>query len=158
MHSSKPTRLEICEMFRICETNFFCIDGETYGRGTQDEMVWTYAYAWTMIEHQKYCTYENQLMESADVAGLEPHGEMLFIEISTSWTLDGQLKKQKWQLKTGPFAVQIMHDAVSQLVSCVQFVMHNIDEGYNDQLNMALPLESIVKKLFLSIIINLTSA
>ena len=45
-------------------------------------------------------------------------------EISPSWTLDGQLKKQKWQLKTGPFGsfsqvrqqVQIMHDAF-QLVS-----------------------------------------
>ena len=58
-------------------------------------------------------------MGSADVAGLEPHGEMLFREISPSWTLDGQLKKRKWQLKIGPFGrfsqvgqqVQIMHDA-----------------------------------------------
>ena len=58
-------------------------------------------------------------MGSADVADLEPHGEMLFREISPSWTLDGQLKKQKWQLKTGPFGsvsqfgqqMQIMHDA-----------------------------------------------
>ena len=58
-------------------------------------------------------------MGSADVAGLEPHGEMLFREISPSWTLDGQSKKRKWQLKIGPFGrfsqvgqqVQIMHDA-----------------------------------------------
>ena len=40
-----------------------------------------------MIEHLKF-------MGSANVAGLEPHGEMLFREISPSWTLDGQLKKR----------------------------------------------------------------
>ena len=58
-------------------------------------------------------------MGSADVAGLEPLGEMLFREILHSWTLDGQLMKQKWQLKIGQFGrfsqvgqqVQIMHDA-----------------------------------------------
>ena len=58
-------------------------------------------------------------MGSADVAGLEPLGEMLFREILRSWTLDGQLMKRKWQLKIGQFGrfsqvgqqVQIMHDA-----------------------------------------------
>ena len=53
------------------------------------------------------------------MAGLEPHGEMLFIEIWPSWTLDAKLKRRKWQFKIRPFRrcsqvgqqVQIMHDA-----------------------------------------------
>ena len=67
---------------------------------------------------------------SSDVVGLKLHGEMSFREISHSWTLGGQLKKQKWQLKTGPFGgfsqvrqqVQIMHDAF-QLVSHIFSVL-----------------------------------
>ena len=64
------------------------------------------------------------------VAGLEPHGEMLFREISPSWTLDGQLsmlRKRKWQVKIGPFGrfsqvgqqVQKMHDAFHDDDDCI---------------------------------------
>ena len=70
------------------------------------------------------CTYQNNKKKmpgnrNKQISSYRKLNTLLDTLLGPSWTLDGQSKKRKWQLKIGPFGrfsqvgqqVQIMHDA-----------------------------------------------